>query len=80
MNWKKSLGRRKFYTILLASSLEMIVGILMSLIDTAVAGHIIGTGGLSAMNLVGPITGFTVFTEGLFSVGTAMVYANYKGN
>ena len=80
MNWKKSLGRRKFYTILMAASLEMVVGILMSLIDTAVAGHIIGTSGLSTMNLVGPITGFTVFTEGLFSVGTAMVYAIHKGN
>lgn len=79
MNWKKSLGRRKFYTILLATSLEMIVGILMSLIDTAVAGHIIGASGLSTMNMVAPITGLTVFTEGLFSVGTAMVYATYKG-
>ncbi len=80
MNWKKSLGRRKFYTILIATSVEMIVGILMSLIDTAVAGHIIGVGGLSAMNMVAPITGLTVFTEGLFSVGTAMVYAIHKGN
>ena len=79
MNWKKSLGRRKFYTILLATSVEMIVGILMSLIDTGVAGHIIGVDGLSTMNMVAPITGFTVFTEGLFSVGTALVYATYKG-
>lgn len=79
MNWKQSLGRRKFYSILLASSIEMVIGILMSLIDTAVAGHILGTKGLSAMNMIGPITGFTVFTEGLFSVGTSIVYASYKG-
>ncbi len=79
MSWKQSLGRRKFYTILLASSFEMIVGIVMSLIDTAVTGHIIGTSGLSVMNLIGPITGFTVFTEGLFSVGTSIVYASYQG-
>ena len=79
MTWKDSLGRRKFYTILLASSIEMVIGILMSLIDTAVAGHILGAKGLSAMNMIAPITGFTVFTEGLFSVGTSIVYASYKG-
>lgn len=79
MKWKDSLGRRKFYSILVASSIEMAIGILMSLIDTGVSGHILGAKGLSAMNLIGPITGFTIFTEGLFSVGTAMVYAAYKG-
>ena len=57
MNWKHSLGRRKFNAILLASILEMVVGVLMSLIDTAVTGHVIGTIGLSAMNMVAPIPG-----------------------
>ena len=80
MSWKGSLGRRKFYSILLASSIEMIVGILMSLIDTGVTGHILGETGLSVMNLIGPITGITVFTEGVFSVGTSIVYASYKGD
>ena len=79
MKWKESLGRRKFYSILLASTIEMVVGLLMSLIDTVVTGHVIGTTGLSVMNLIGPITGFTIFTEGLFSVGTAIVFASYKG-
>ena len=80
MSWKESLGRRKFYTILVASSFEMIIGIVMSLIDTVVTGHIIGINGLSVMNLIGPIIGFTTFTEGVFSVGTSVVYATYKGN
>ena len=79
MNWKDSIGRRKFNSILLASTIEMTIGILMSLIDTGVSGQILGVKGLSAMNLIGPITGFTIFTEGLFSVGTSMVYATYKG-
>ena len=79
MKWKNSLGRRKFDSILLASTIEMTIGILMSLIDTGVSGHILGVKGLSAMNLIGPITGFTIFTEGLFSEGTSMVYATYKG-
>ena len=79
MNWKDSLGRHKFNSILLAATIEMIIGILMSLIDTGVSGHILGVRGLSAMNLIGPVTGFTIFTEGLFSVGTSMVYASYKG-
>ena len=79
MNWKDSLGRHKFNSILFASTIEMTIGILMSLIDTGVSGHILGVRGLSAMNLIGPVTGFTIFTEGLFSVGTSMVYASYKG-
>ena len=79
MNWKDSLGKRKFNSILLAATIEMVIGIVMSLIDTGVSGHILGTDGLSAMNLIGPITGFTIFTEGLFSVGTSMLYATYKG-
>ncbi|MBQ8306945.1 MAG: hypothetical protein IJX90_12100 [Blautia sp.] len=80
MKWKDSLGRRKFDSILLAATIEMTIGIVMSLIDTGVSGHILGVKGLSAMNLIGPITGFTIFTEGLFSVGTSMVYATYKGD
>ena len=79
MNWKDSIGRRKFHGILFASTIEMMIGILMTLIDTGVSGHILGAKGLSAMTLIGPITGFTIFTEGLFSVGTSMVYATYKG-
>ncbi len=79
MHHELSLGKRKFNSILLASVIEMIVGVLMSLVDTAVTGHIIGTIGLSAMNLVGPVTGFTLFTEGLFSIGTSMVYASHLG-
>ena len=79
MNWKDSLGRHKFNSILFAATIEMTIGILMSLIDTGVSGHILGVRGLSAMNLIGPVTGFTIFTEGLFSVGTSMVYASYKG-
>ena len=80
MKWKDSLGRHKFDSILFAATIEMAIGIVMSLIDTSVSGHILGVGGLSAMNLIGPITGFTIFTEGLFSVGTSMVYATYKGD
>ena len=71
----RPLGIRKFDSILLASSLEMIVGILLSLTDTAVMGHIVGLSGLSAMNVIAPVLGFTVFTENLFSVGTSMLYA-----
>ena len=45
MNWKNSLGRRKFNSILFAATIEMTIGILMSLIDTGVSGHILGVKG-----------------------------------
>ena len=77
MNLRRSLGKRKFDAILSASILEMVIDVMMSMIDTAVTGHIVGTVGLSAMNIVAPITGFTVFTENLFSTGTSMVYARH---
>ena len=75
----RTLGIRKFDSILFASAVEMIVSILIGLIDSAVMGHIIGMNGLSAMNVIAPILGFTVFTEGLFSVGTSMLYAKRTG-
>ena len=75
----RTLGIRKFDRILLASSIEMIVDILIGLIDSAVTGHVIGMAGLSAMNVIAPALGFTVFTENLFSVGTSMLYAKHTG-
>ena len=76
---RRTLGIRKFDRILLASAIEMIVGILVGLIDSAVTGHVIGMTGLSAMNVVAPVLGFTIFTENLFSVGTSMLYAKRTG-
>lgn len=76
---KRTLGIRKFDSILLASACEMIVGVLISISDTAITGHVIGMKGLSAMNAISPLLGFTIFTEGLFSVGTSMLYAKRSG-
>lgn len=75
----RTLGIRKFDRILMASAIEMIVGIVIELIDSAVTGHIVGMAGLSAMNVVAPVLGFTIFTENLFSVGTSMLYAKRTG-
>lgn len=75
----RTLGIRKFDRILIASAIEMIVSIIIELIDSAVTGHIVGMAGLSAMNVVAPVLGFTIFTENLFSVGTSMLYAKRTG-
>ena len=76
---KRTLGIRKFDSILFAAALESIVSILIAMSDTAITGHIVGETGLSAMNVVSPIISFTIFLEGLFSVGTCMLYARYLG-
>ena len=70
---KRTLGIRKFDSVLFASALESIVSILIAMSDTAITGHIVGEKGLSAMNVVSPIISFTIFLEGLFSVGTCML-------
>ena len=79
MKVDRSLGLRKFDSILMTSTFEMAIGVLISLSDTAVTGHIIGADGLSAMNIISPITGMTIFTENLIAVGTSMLYARRKG-
>ena len=79
MTAKRPLGVRKFDSILIASSLEMVIGILLSLTDTTVTGQIIGVTGLSALSVIAPILGITVFTENLSSVGTGMLYSEYIG-
>lgn len=76
---KRTLGIRKFDSVLFASALESIVSILIAMSDTAITGHIVGEKGLSAMNVVSPIISFTIFLEGLFSVGTCMLYSRYLG-
>ena len=76
---KRTLGIRRFDSVLFASALESIVSILIAMSDTAITGHIVGEKGLSAMNVVSPIISFTIFLEGLFSVGTCMLYSRYLG-
>ena len=80
MKIQHSLGVRKFNSIVLASIIEMIVDVLVSLVDIAVTGHIIGENGLSAMNVIAPITGLTVFTQGMFPIGTSMIYARHMAD
>ena len=79
MKTERSLGLRKFDSILITSTIEMAIGVLISLSDTAVTGHVIGAAGLSAMNIISPITGMTIFTENMIAVGTSMLYARRKG-
>lgn len=76
----RPLGIRKFDSIVFASAAEMIVGVLLSLSDSAITGHILGNDGLSAMNVISPLTGITIFTEALFAVGTSMLYAKAIGD
>ena len=76
---ERSLGIRKFDSIVFASAAEMIVGVLLSLSDSAITGQILGNDGLSAMNVISPVTGITIFTEALFAVGTSMLYAKAIG-
>ena len=69
MRRKRTLGIRKFDSILLASALEMIVGVLISISDTAITGHVIGMKGLSAMNAISPLLGLYDLHGGPFFCG-----------
>ena len=66
---EKTLGIRKFDSLLLSSVIEYIVIILVLLSDTIIIGNIIGEDGISGMNLVVPLIGAVNFISIMISVG-----------
>lgn len=75
----RSFGQRKFISILLASSLEMVIGVILSVSDTAITGNIIGLDGLAGLNLVMPLMTFSIFVGGVIAGGCTVVYSHALG-
>ena len=77
---KPGFGQRKFNAILIASSLELTVGSLLSLADSAIVGHIVGENGLTAMNGIMPLITASIFIGSAIAGGSALVYARAAGD
>ena len=76
----KSLAQRKFLSLLFASSLELVMIVVVFISDTIIAGHAVGENGLSAMSIIGPIV-FIIFLMGcLNSFGLSFCYNSAMGN
>ena len=76
---KPSLAIKKFNELIVASSLTMAVSFLMLLIDTILAGNILGENAISAVNIVTPIYAFANFIAGIIGLGTAYAYSEALG-
>lgn len=76
---EKTLGIRKFDSLLLSSVIEYIVIILVLLSDTIIIGNIIGEEGISGMNLVVPLIGAVNFISIMISVGISTLYSQAIG-
>ena len=50
-----SLGVRKFKSLLITSSAEMAIAVIVLMSDTIITGHIAGENGISRVNLITPL-------------------------
>ena len=76
---KPSLAVKKFNELIIASSMTMVVSFLMLLIDTIIAGNILGENAISAVNIVMPVYAFANFIAGIIGLGTAYAYSEALG-
>ena len=76
---KTSLAIKKFNELIIASSMTMAVSFVMLLIDTIIAGNILGENAISAVNIVTPIYAFANFIAGIIGLGTAYAYSEALG-
>ena len=76
---KLEFGQRKFNSIWTASALELTVGALLSMTDSAIVGHIVGEDGLSAINGIMPLMTVSIFVGTVIASGSALAYSRAAG-
>ena len=74
-----SLGVRKFRSLLITSSAEMAIAVIVLMSDTIITGHIAGEAGISGINLVTPLYSCVVFISTLISTGISFSYGLAMG-
>ena len=74
-----SLGVRKFKSLLLTSSAEMAIAVIVLMSDTIITGHIAGEAGISGVNLITPLYSCIVFISTLISTGISFSYGLAMG-
>ena len=74
-----SLGVRKFKSLLITSSAEMAIAVIVLMSDSIITGHIAGEAGISGVNLVTPLYSCVVFISTLISTGISFSYGLAMG-
>lgn len=74
-----SLGVSKFKSLLITSSAEMAIAVIVLMSDTIITGHIAGEAGISGVNLITPLYSCIVFVSTLISTGISFSYGLAMG-
>lgn len=79
MMMTNSLGRQKFLSLFVVSSVNMILYVLALMADTIIAGHVVGEVGVSAMNVITPLMSIVVFIGNIIATGISFLYGSAMG-
>ena len=74
-----SLGVKKFKSLLITSSTEMAISVIVLMSGTIITGHIIGEIGISGVNLVSPLYSYIAFISTLIATGISFSYGLAMG-
>lgn len=74
-----TFGQRKLNSILFATMAEMLVGVALSMTDSAIVGQLIGLDALAAISLIMPLTTLSLFLGTLIASGASLAYSNEIG-
>ena len=74
-----TFGQRKLNSILIATFAEMLLGLLLSMTDSAIVGHLIGLEALSAINTIMPLNSLSLFLGTVVSSGASLAYVREIG-
>lgn len=74
-----SLGKQKFLSLFVVSSITMVLYVVALMADTIIAGHVVGETGISAMNVIAPIISVVVFIGNIIGTGISFLYGSAMG-
>ena len=76
---EKTLMSGKFYSMLLGGTLTMLVGSVLLMSDSVIAGIFVGSDAVAGVTLVTPLYSLAAFFGSLFALGMPIVYSEEMG-
>lgn len=74
-----SFGNTIVKSLLLSSMLMVLVTYVSTVSSALIAGKIVGTNALCAINLISPLSGYVSFIAGMIGIGSSLLYFRYTG-
>lgn len=73
------LGIIQFKNLFFVATVELVLGVFITLCDTAIAGYIADETGVSAMNVLTPVITVIIFAATMIAFGSSVCYGNAMG-